>query len=84
MARKVLIKKRINIEAWKLKRFTANQLLEKINNYPNMDGRGRTRHLRVTVYRLTNLMKANPNIKYIPADNHKRAGEWEGVGDEEE
>jgi|13_taG_2_1085334.scaffolds.fasta_scaffold39509_2 hypothetical protein len=84
MGRKVLIKKRINLEAWKMKTFTANQLMDKVNNYPNMDGRGRTRHLRVTVFRLTNLLKQNPNIEYIPANNHKRAGMWKWIGDEEE
>jgi|TARA_R100000152_G_C6737627_1_gene161642 dihydroxyacetone kinase-like predicted kinase len=81
MVRHKIVKQRINKEAWELKKFTANELLNKLNSYPNMDGRNRT-NLQLTVHRLANFLKANPNIKYIPnEENVKRAGMWEWIGD---
>ena len=62
MVRHKILKKRINLEAWKLKEFTSNQLLEVLNNYTNMDGRNRTKHLQVTIQRLCNLLKQNKNV----------------------
>ena len=83
MAKHKLLKQRINKEAWELKEFSAKQLQYKINNYTNMDGRRRTKNLQVTIHRLANLLKGNPNVKYIPNDNHKHAGMWEWIGEEE-
>ena len=84
MVRHKILKKRINLEAWKLKEFTSNQLLEVLNNYTNMDGRNRTKHLQVTIQRLCNLLKQNKNVKFIPdINNAKRAGIWKWIGDEE-
>jgi hypothetical protein len=84
MARKTIIKRRINIEAWKMKEFYANDLLTVLNNYPNMDGRGRTKY-QMTIWRLTNLLKGNPNVKYIKMCRfHKKPGMWKWIGDDEE
>ena len=81
--RNKLIKQRINKEAWELKEFSANQLMNKLNDYPNMHGRGKTSRI-VSIQRLTNLLYMNPNIKYIPDErNCKRVGMWEWIGDEE-
>ena len=82
MVRNKLIKQRINKEAWDLKKFTANQLLDKVNNYPNMHGRKKTSR-QVTIQRLTNILYMNPNVEYIPDDNRKKAGMWKWIGDDE-
>jgi len=83
MVRHKLLRQRINKEAWDMKVFTANELKERLNNYPNMDGRGRTRNYQVSIHRLANLLKQNPYIEYIPDTNLKKAGKWKWVGDEE-
>lgn len=83
MVRHAIIKQRINKEAWELKEFTANQLMDKLNNYPNMHGRNKTSR-QVTIQRLTNLLYMNPNIKFIPNfPNCKKAGIYKWIGDEE-
>jgi hypothetical protein len=48
-----------------------------------MHGSGRvTKNLQVTMQRLTNLLKANPNVRFIPNENNKKhAGMWEWIGD---
>ena len=84
MVKHKLLKRRINKESKELRKFNVNELKDKINGYPNMHGRGRvTKNLQVTTQRLANLLKANPNIKFIPNENNnKHAGMWEWVGDE--
>ena len=76
-----VVKQRINKEAWDMKIFTARELLERINNYPNMHGRGVTTR-QVTMQRLSNLLKANPNLQHIKnPTNPRHAGKWEWIGD---
>ena len=49
-----------------------------------MNGYGRTSY-QVTVGRLTNLLKQNPNVEYIRLCRfHKKPGMWKWVGDGEE
>tara|TARA_R110000824_G_scaffold400375_1_gene607790 strand:- start:1816 stop:2070 length:255 start_codon:yes stop_codon:yes gene_type:complete len=57
----IRMKKRINIEAEKLGQFSTDQLLSILNNYPNMHGYGVT-VLTISKSRLTNFLRANPNI----------------------
>lgn len=78
-----IVKRRINKEARELKKFTANQLLDVLHNYPNMHGIGKT-SLQITVNRLCNFLRINPCVKYIPNKNNKKlAGMWEWIEGEE-
>ena len=84
MVRHKIVKQRINKEAWKLREFYAKELLVILNNYPNMNGYGKTSH-QVTIGRLTNLLKQNPNVEYIQLCRfHKKPGMWKWIGDDEE
>jgi len=77
------LKEKINKEAWKLKEFTARELLYVLNNYPNMHGRKRTIR-QVSIQRLTNLLKQNKNVKFIHHPTSlTQTGSWKWIGDKE-
>ena len=81
MAKHTIIKKRINLEAWKLKEFTSKQLLKILNDYPNMDKRGKTK-IPLTMGRLLNLLRQNKHIsvkeKYTHGDT-RTLWQWEEI-----
>ena len=83
MVRHALIKQRINKEACRLKEFSARELCDVLNNYPNCNGSNRT-YLQISTGRAANLLQANKNVKFIyNPSSLTRTGTWKWIGDEE-
>ena len=88
MPRHKLVRKRVNKLVKELKVFTTQEMLDRVNNYPNNQGRLYAKRKTVTKNQLANIIRQDKDV-YIIKRHRKRSGEHENtilgyIGDEEE
>jgi len=76
-----LYKKRIRTEAEKLRIFTSADIMQQVNNYPNMSGVGRTAY-QITIFQVNSLFRTIPNIQIKVPGTKKIPHVWEWISDE--
>ena len=84
MPRHKIMRKRLNKVAKELKVFTTKQMADRLNSYPNNEGKRVTKSPKVCMNRCHNLIRADKEIvvkeRYTHSDTRTI---WEYIGDEE-